>query len=91
MTEKVSLTGVLEAMDAYPEDKVLEAVSRMYGMSSNRGLFNSNFIPLIDIHTMGYSGLRRMLQNLYEIDTDFVLTNFGELRTIVIMLNNVDP
>lgn len=86
---KVSVVALLEAIDQYPEEKIMEAVGKLYNVGI-RNILNDKFIPLKEVMEMGYKGLRRTLLSLYEVNEEFVLANFGELRTLLLMLKSVD-
>lgn len=90
MTEpKVSVIAVLEELDRYSEVEVMSCVSKLYNVGI-RNIFNDKFIPLNELRQMGYKGLRQTILSLYEVNEEFVLANFGELRTLILMLKSVD-
>jgi hypothetical protein len=77
----MSLTELLDYLDAQSQPLVMQAVQGMYEDGS-RGLFCSKFIPYSDLYLLGYEGVRQFLTSMYEIDEHFILTNKGELQNL---------
>lgn len=77
----MSLADVLDRLDKLPEQLVMRAINRIYDRGG-RGLFNSKFIKYEQLRELGYSGFRSLLQNICELDDEFMKKNLGELKLL---------
>lgn len=77
----MSLADVLDRLDKLPGQLVIRAISRLYDRGG-RGLFNSKFIKYEQLKELGYPGFRCMIQNICELDEDFLKKNLGELQML---------
>jgi hypothetical protein len=80
-----SLKAVIDILDAYPEDEVLSCILQLY--ERPRGvLFNDKFIARADAMVMGYTGFKKILYSIYEIDESFLERCLTELRALISLL-----
>lgn len=77
----MSLADVLDRLDKLPEQLVIRAINRLYDRGG-RGLFNSKFIKYEQLKELGYQGFKSLLQNICELDEDFIKKNLGDLQTL---------
>ena len=76
---RFSLSSIMDFLDSVPEAEVMRAVHSMYEENQARGIFSNKFINQFDLTTLGYSGFKALLINLFETDADFVEQHRFEL------------
>lgn len=89
-----SLASVIDRLDKLPEFLVMRAMNRLYD-SGGRGIFNSKFIKYEQMRELGYAGFRALVQNICELNEDFIKRNMSELIMLADLterlLSNPEP
>lgn len=90
----MSLADVLDRLDKLPEPLVMRALGRLFDQGG-RGLFNSKFVRYEQLKELGYKGLKALIQNICELDEDFIKHSIKELRMLADLterlLSNPEP
>lgn len=77
-----SLAQLFDQMDRIPESIVMGSMAELFD-TGRRGIFSDKFMPYSDIKELGYSGFKRIVQGLYELDPNFVNQNSDELGDLL--------
>ena len=80
-----SLKAYFDQLDKYQESKIMLVIMEQYELPGGL-LFNHKFIPDTEMLMLGYSGFKKLLYNIAEIDQDFLESIITELRALNLTL-----